>query len=41
MYSNTLAVSGDENYQASEHMSGNKANTSKYFIVAKTIFIMI
>ena len=40
MYSNTLAVSGDKNYQTSEHMSGNKANTGKYFIVAKTTFII-
>ena len=38
IYPNTIAVSDDENFQTCEHMSGN---TAIYFMVAKTIFIII
>ena len=41
IYSNTLAVSGNENFQTRKHVSGNKADTAIHVMVAETIFIII
>ena len=41
IYSNTLAVSGDENFQTWKHVSGNKADTAIHVMVAEIIIIII